>query len=119
MKLKKQNKFLLKTIVFLRKAANQYNAPIWKTVKEFLEKPKRKRVAVNISKINRYTKDGDMVVVPGKVLSCGEMKHKVVIGAFAYSERAKKKLIEAGCEVLTIEELVKRNPKGSGVKIIV
>jgi large subunit ribosomal protein L18e len=116
---KPENKFLVKTLNLLRRTANKYDAPIWKRVREIMEKPKRRRVAVNISKINRYTSDGDIVVVPGKVLGAGFMDHKVVVGAFSYSEMAIKKLKDAGCEVLSIEELVNKYPNGSGVKIIV
>lgn len=114
-----ENKFLIKTLNLLRRSAYRYNAPIWRRVRELMERPKRRRVAVNISKINRYSRDGDIVVVPGRVLSSGYIDHKVVIAAFSYSEMAVKKLRDAGCEILSIEDLVKKYPNGSGVKIIV
>jgi large subunit ribosomal protein L18e len=113
------NKILLKTLNLLRRSAREYQAPIWRRVREILGSPKRRRISVNISKINRYSVEGDVVVVPGKVLGAGEIGHKVVIGAFSYSDLAIKKLRDAGCEVLSIEELVRRYPKGNGVKIIV
>lgn len=113
------NKIRLYTLNYLRKMANKHDAPIWRRVRELLGRPKRRRIAVNLSKINRYTIDGDTVVVPGKVLGAGDIKKKIVIGAFDYSESAYKKLIEAGCTVLSIKELVERNPRGSGVKIII
>ena len=116
---KPENTMLIKTLNFLRKSANKYDAPIWKRVRELLQNSKRRRVAVNISRINRYTVDGDTVIVPGKVLGSGFIDHKVTIGAFAYSMVAREKLRNAGCSILNIEELVKKYPKGSGVKIIV
>ena len=118
MVVKSKNKYFLETLNFLRKKAKDENAPIWRRVRELLYRPKRRRIAVNISRINRYTQDGDVVVVPGKVLGSGIMDHKIIIGAYDYSVTAYKKLKEAGCEVLSLRELVERYPKGSGVKII-
>lgn len=103
----------------LRRTSNKYDAPIWKRVREILIKPRRRRVQVNISKLNRFTKEGDVVVVPGKVLGAGFIDHKVIVGAYSYTVTAAKKLSNAGCEVLTIEELIKKFPNGSGVKIII
>ncbi len=119
MSLRFVDKRRLYVLNLLRRTANKYDAPIWKRVRELLDKPKRQRVSVNISKINRYTGDGDVVVVPGKVIGSGSMDHKVVIGAYDYSLKAREKLLEAGCEVLTIEELVEKYPEGKGVKIII
>ena len=102
----------------LRKTAREYDAPIWRRVRELLMKPRRQRVEVNISKLNRYTSEGDIVVVPGKVLGSGSIGHKITVGAYRYSYTAVKKLRESGCEVLKIEDLIKKYPDGRGVKII-
>lgn len=114
-----ENKRLLHLNAELRRAANKNKAPIWDRVRELLLKPRRRRVAVNLSKINRYTSDGETVVVPGKVLSCGSLNHKVTIAAFDFSANALKKIDEAGCKAILIEDLIKLNPSGRGVKIIV
>lgn len=116
---KPENILLIKTLNLLRKSANKYDAPIWKRVRELLQKSKRRRVAVNISRINRYTVEGDVVVVPGKVLGAGVIDHKVTVGAFSYSMTARKKLVEADCIILNIEELINKYPRGREVKIIV
>ena len=109
----------LMLIKFLKKMAKEHRARIWKAVAEHLRKSRRRKVEVNLSKINRYTSEGDVVVIPGKVLGAGFLEHKVTIAAFAYSESAKRKIIESGSRAITIEELVNENPKGSGVKIII
>ncbi len=114
-----ENPYVRWLVAFLRKSAKENRAPIWKAVREWLLKPRRQRAEINISKINRYTKDGDVVVVPGKVLGTGELKHKVTVAALAFSQAAKEKIQAAGGECITIEELVKRNPRGSGVRIMV
>lgn len=118
-RIRAQNPRILKLNRILRKAANEYGAPIWNAVRKYLIKPRRRRVAVNISKINRYTKSGEIVVVPGKVLSCGSLEHEVTIAAFDFSVKALEKIRKAKCRAISIEELIKENPKGSGVKIIV
>ena len=114
-----QNPRLIKLDRLLRKAANENNAPIWDRVRELLLKPRRKRIAVNISRINRYTKDGDIVVVPGKVLSCGKLNHSVTIAAFDFSAKALEKIKQSNSKAILIEDLLKKRPDGSEVKIIV
>jgi len=113
------NVHLRRMIHYLRKKSREHRASIWRRVAELLEKPTRQKVEVNLSKINRFTEAGDVVVVPGKVLGSGVLDHKVVVAAFDFSSGAYRKIVEAGGEVLTIPELVDKNPKGSGVKILV
>ncbi|WP_456472418.1 50S ribosomal protein L18e [Methanocaldococcus sp.] len=117
-KTRSTNPKLVKLIETLKYESYKNNAKIWKDLARRLAKPRRRRAEVNISKINRYTKDGDMVVVPGKVLGAGRLDHKVVVAAFSFSETAKRLIEEAGGEAISIEELIKRNPKGSNVKIM-
>lgn len=89
--------------------------PIWKTIAKELKTSTRKRKSVSLWKINRYTKANDAVVVPRKVLGNGELDHKVTVAALGFSDSAKEKL---GADAITIEELVKKNPKGTGIKIL-
>jgi large subunit ribosomal protein L18e len=93
-------------------------ARIWKRLAEELEKPKKRKREVNISKIQRYTKDGDFVIVPGKVLGSGILKNKITIAAFSFSKEAIEKIKSAGGKIIDFEKLIKENPKGTGVKII-
>ena len=118
MKLPIQNPERKNLISFLRKKARENNANIWRTIAEFLEKPRRRRVAVNVSRINRYTKENEVVVVPGKTLSAGILNHPVTVASFAFSEKAKQKIEKVGGKCISIQELVNQNPKGSNIKII-
>ena len=118
-KTKSTNVYLVATVKKLKKLASEKNANIWKTVAEFLERPKRKRIAVNVSKINRYTKEGETVIVPGKVLGTGEIDHKVNVAAFSFSSTAIEKIKKAGGTVMSIDELININPKGSNIRIII
>jgi large subunit ribosomal protein L18e len=117
-KTKITNPELLSLIRFLRKQARENEASVWRKVAEMLSKPNRRRIAVNISRISRYAKENDEVVVPGKVLGAGTISHPVTVAAFAFSEQARAKIIEAKGKCLTITELAESNPKGSNVKII-
>jgi large subunit ribosomal protein L18e len=106
-------------IRFLRRAANEYKAAIWDYVADLLEKPTRHRVEVNISKINRLANDGDVIIVPGKVLGYGTLNKKITIAAWSFSRGAVNVIKRVGAEAITIPELVRRNNKGSNVKIII
>jgi len=109
---------LRRLIRYLRKKSNEEEAKIWKDIAWRLERPRRGRAEVNVSRINRYTKEGDTVIVPGSVLGAGNLDHKVTVAAWKFSETARKKIVDAGGEAIAIEELVERNPKGSGVLIM-
>lgn len=115
---KATNPELIKTIRDLKKEAHKNKAKIWRDVADFLSRSRSRRVTVNISRLNRYTKDGDTVVVPGKVLGAGNLDHAVNVAAFAFSEQAQSKILKAKGKCLPISELVEKNPRGSGVKII-
>lgn len=112
------NPELKNLILHLKKTAREKDAKIWKTIAELLSKSSRKRIVVNISKINRHTKKGETVVVPGKVLAAGEIKHPVTVAAYAFSQTAKTKITKAKGKCISIPELIEKNPKGSNVKII-
>ncbi len=112
------NVYLHATIRMLKKAYREQKARIWRAIIEYLERPKRKRIAVNLSKINRYAKEGETVIVPGKVLGAGELTKKLTIAAFSFSSSALRKIKKANGQALTLQELLKINPRGSNVRII-
>ncbi len=113
------NIVLRKMIDRLYKASKTYNAPAWARVAELLSRPTRRRVAVNLSKINRYAEEGEMVVVPGKVLGAGTLEKKVTIAAYSFSATALEKIRASGSRAITLEEAVRENPRASRVRIIV
>jgi len=117
-KVKTTNPELVKLIRFLKKQSRENKAKIWRDVAERLAKPRRKRIAVNVSRLNRYTEKNEIVVIPGKVLGAGEINHPITVAAFTFSEKAKEKIKAAKGKCLSFVDLVKKNPKGSNVKII-
>jgi len=90
----------------------------WKNVSKFLLKARSTRVIINLGKIDKYSEAGDVVLVPGKVLSSGELTHAITLAAFSYSKKALKKITKVGGEYLSIEELMKKNPTGAKVKLL-
>jgi large subunit ribosomal protein L18e len=102
----------------LKKASIEQDVAIWKRVAIDLEKPTKQRRIVNLSKIDRYCKDDETIVVPGKVLSMGDLKKKATIAAYNFSGSAMDKIKEAGGKAISIQELLKKNPKGSKVRIL-
>ncbi len=69
--------------------------------------PRRRRVVVNLKKLNASTKENEIIVVPGKVLGVGTLDHKLKLAAIEYSGSAVSKLNAAGCELLNIDAVLK------------
>ncbi|UCG00575.1 MAG: 50S ribosomal protein L18e [Candidatus Heimdallarchaeota archaeon] len=105
-------------IRFLKGAAAENKAKIWAILASEMSKARRRRITVNLSRLNRISSPGDILLIPGKVLGTGSVNHQLDIAAESFSEAAQKKISNAGGKCLTIEELVERDPKGSQVRII-
>lgn len=102
----------------LKRASRKENVYIWRRIADDLSRPTRIRRVVNLSRINRYTTDNEIIVVPGKVLASGELNHKLVVAAWGFSKHAREKILRAKSTPITIQELIKKNPKGNKVRII-
>ena len=109
---RKTNSELVKTIIAAKKAKKRLE------VASLISAPRRNITSINISSINKQAKEGDMVVVPGKVLSQGEIDKKLKVVALNFSESAREKLKKSGSEVKTILEEIKSNPEAKGIKIL-
>jgi large subunit ribosomal protein L18e len=117
-KSKSSNPELLNLIRFLKKASKEDNVRIWKSIANSLSKTRSNRSSVNLSRINRYTDKNQTVAVAGKVLGAGMLNHPVKVAAFEFSTTARTKIRDAKGRCLTFPELVKKNPKGSNVKVL-
>ena len=112
------NPLLQELIGELKKRSNEQSVNLWKRIALDLEKPTRQRRIVNLSKINRYTKENEIIVVPGKVLGSGMLNHKLTISAYQFSDQAKDKIEKAGAKIITLLELSKEKPDGKNLRII-
>jgi len=81
---------------------------------EELEKPTRRRREVSLSNINRTARDGETIVVPGKVLD-GKVDKKLTIAAWKFSAQAMESIANAGGKIMSIQELIK---SGKSARII-
>lgn len=108
---------LQKLIVELKKLSTKEKAPIWKRVASDLSKPARNRRTVNLSKIQKLAKDNETLLVAGKVLSAGDLTKKINLAAWQFSDKAIGKVNKAG-KAMSIQDLMKSNPKGKRVRIL-
>lgn len=90
----------------------------WQRISEEISKPTRMRRIVNIYKINLFAQDGETIIVPGKVLGVGDLDKKVEVAALNFSQEAKDKILAAKGKVLTIRELLQKNPDAKNVRIL-
>jgi len=112
------NAELAMTIRRLRTASKKEGQAIWRALADELDRAKRRRNAVNLSKINRYTDDGDFVAIPGKVLGSGLLEHPVTVAAFSFSRNAREKIVLAGGRNMSLLELQAEGVDPSKVKIL-
>ncbi len=109
---RKNNSVLVETII-----AGKKNEA-WTEVAGMLSGPKRNNICMNLEEINKKAKAGETLVIPGKVLSEGEIDKKIKVVAFAFSEKAKEKLLSAKCDVSYIIDEIKSNPSAKGIRIL-
>ncbi len=109
---------LKKRISFLYRAGRDKKAAIWSDLASRLSSSRKNRTKINVSRLGRYTKAGDIIAVPGKLLGSGSIGHAVTVAALGFSGNAREKVTEAGGACLSFEELVEKNPNGSNVKIM-
>ena len=109
---RKTNPELVKTIIEAKKKKN------WLEVASSLSSPRVKRISMNLDKINEEAKEGEIVVVAGKVLSQGELDKKIKVVALGFSEMAKEKIAKAKGDALTILEEIKKNPEAKNVRFL-
>jgi large subunit ribosomal protein L18e len=115
---RKSNPVLVGLISDLRNAGRENEAPIWRDIASRLEGPSRHWAQVNISKVAAYSRDGENVVVPGKLLGAGEIGRAVTVVAVSASASARAKVAAAGGKVLTLHEGVIAFPKGEKCRIL-
>ena len=117
-KLKATNPELIAIIRDLKKKSQESQTELWRNLAKRLSTSKRSRVAVNVSRLNRYTKDEETIAVPGKVLGAGKADHPMTVAAFAFSDVAQSKILKAKGNCLSIRDLMKKNPTGKNVKLM-
>ncbi|MDV3278407.1 MAG: 50S ribosomal protein L18e [Nitrososphaerales archaeon] len=102
----------------LERAGKEHKAAIWEKASQALRRPTSGKVEVNLGRISMLAESGEALFVPGKVLGSGLIDKKLFIGAFAFSASARKKIVAKGGSAMTVEQFLKKYPKGGGVTIV-
>ena|SRR3989344_7834592 len=120
MKTGPSNKATRELIVDLDKQGKKSGKAVWKVLSAKLAASSRRRIAVNIYTLRKAAKANKdkVLVVPGKVLSKGELQEKIEVACFACSGKAKKKIEGAKGKVITLKDLMKSNMDASKMVIV-
>ena len=108
----KTNKELVDTIIAAKKRSE------WLKIAGILSGSRRQSINLNLSEINDKSQEGDTLLIPGKVLSQGEIKKKVKIIAYKFSEKAKERLLKEKIQMSSIMDEIKKNPEAKGIKVL-
>lgn len=82
----------------------------YKEIARILKRPRRSKTSVNLHTLNHVSVKSSNIVVPWKVLGSGDISKPVRVFSFAFSQKAKEKIIEAGGECLELREITKEQP---------
>jgi len=111
---RKGNPLLVETLRAAKKTDNEF----WLKVASILSGPRRRKIVINLDEIEKATKEGDSLVVPGKILSQGEINKKIAVIAFAFSKKAKEKLLKTKSRTIDILDEIKKNPDANGLRLL-
>lgn len=84
----------------------------------YLALPSRSSLELNLDEIDKKTKEGDKVLIPGKVLGSGIVTKKIKIVALKFSGNSLKRLRESNCESILLTEEIKKNPELKDLKLL-
>ena len=111
------NQVVLHMIKDLKQASKKNEAPIWSRLADLALKSSSSKRTVNLTRINKITKENDVLFVPGKILGTGNLSHKLTLSSFSMSTNAANKIIKAGGNVMAYSDMIKKFPTGKGVII--
>lgn len=107
---KMRHKQLENLIKELKTIAIKEKVKLWKRIASELEKSSRRRRSVNIARIKKHIKMGEIAVVPGKVVGTEKVENEVV--AYQFSATVKN-----NNRTKTLSALMKENPKAKKCRI--
>jgi large subunit ribosomal protein L18e len=114
----KDNASRLRLAHSLANHAKESKQSIWQVVSRKVGGPRQNRSLVNVGEISRSTKDGSKVLVAGKVLGAGEIDHKVIVGAYSFSEGARSKISKSGGKCSSLQDFMSEHKSVKNVVIL-
>lgn len=110
----KTNLELRNLILKLKKS----NSEFWLKVARLLAKPRKKRIGVNLNRLDELSKANEIIVVPGKVLGKGVLTKPITLACFSISLNARNKLALSKSKLVSLKELYEKNKEGKNLKLI-
>ncbi|MBM3231800.1 50S ribosomal protein L18e [Candidatus Pacearchaeota archaeon] len=110
---RKMDSYIVDTIFAAKKSKK------WNKVAQIVSGGRRRYSNINITRIEKEANDGDVIVVPGKVLGNGNITKKIKICALYFSESAHQKIKQGKAEAIKLVDEIKKNPEAQGVKILI
>ena len=104
MKNERKNELVQQIIIELKTKSIVDGKPLFKRLATELESPRKNKRAVNLDNIAKHVRDGEVAVVPGKVI--GDAKVKCEIYAYQWSQKA-----GTNNKIYSLRDLIKKNPK--------
>ena len=108
-----------KLIAELEKTSRKTKKKIWKDLAERIGNPSRNDIDINVEKLDSLAKKfkGKTLVVPGKVLSKGELTEKAKVVAISASEKAIDKINAKG-EFVLLRDFISEKVKVSELMMV-
>ena len=110
LKVKTTNQELFDTIRVCKKYSSSKGINLYKAVADELSRSASQRAEVNLAKVEKLAKSGDVIIVPGKILGTGILTKKVTLVGFSSSQSAIKKIEQVGSKFVGIKEYVSNKP---------
>jgi large subunit ribosomal protein L18e len=105
----KTNAELIQAIILLKKVNPE--------AARLLARPRRKMIKLNLEEIDKECKEGESILIPGKILGNGMLNKKVRIVAFSASEQAIEKIKGVKSEFITISDELKKNKELKNLRL--
>ncbi len=110
---RKKDSYLVDTIFEAKKSKN------WNRIAQLVSGSRRKYASVNLGRIEKESKEGEILIIPGKVLGNGDLTKKVKICALYFSDSALNKIKQSKNEPVKIVDEIRKNPEAKGVRILI
>lgn len=116
-RIKRKNNVLQSLVESLVSQSEEEQAPVWDAVAKHLSKPTRLRTEKNITDLDKQGTEEEILLVPGKVLGSGRTQKSLTVVAYKFSKTAREQLEKNG-ETMTIQEALKKYPKGKNMRLL-
>lgn len=90
----------------------------WFDVAKELSKPTRQQPSLNLQDIEKVAKDGETIIIPGKIVSTGEITKKIKLRALSISKVALEKLNKSKIDYKSISEEILSNKEAKSIRIL-